>query len=1269
MSDPVSSHSVSVGTQGRQGQTNSTGHIDESCGNTTSERSNQIEQRTNSRVQRDRLVNRSPIARAGITASMRRRNRRREEKHARQTMGIGDEVPFEPDVSQPVTTVFYPLVQQSAPSTHTDTNPFSVLADPECVICYESGDMLTGWCHPIHPECLERSLDMPRLERSSTSVRCPCCMCRQTIPESMRQIPITRSRPNLHLDDIIMGFPFIELFGSIVIDSLFDYYGIDDNLYGSWYSFDIWEIRCRLLVTWARRLPRLYLPLPSGFLEQHHQIRTSYYDAREIMQQTPSVRVLSFHDLTPPRQLQPIIYTPLHFNSISHSTYSILERLGSVTVVSTHDTLFYPNPALYRAYHISADDLQRRVDLMDHDSWSPSISFRLLSQLGPVNDIRVVSDLNGNNGSYTNTDDHARRANLNNRGNGGNRKGHHEPLPCGPPPPAIPEPEVPTRVYCVDSISGEAINPKGHLCKLTNVGYVSVEDGVIYEYFPPHVVVADVVESKPGYVVVQQGRGGHAMTLPLSLEYLIPDGKYGPKYIKGSKGYYYVDTYSSLEREMPHTVLTPSIEAQVIAKTQRLCVTRQAIGVSGTIEYFLFRHFLQHIAGVFSPIGFLGIGYEHDYASTTITLNHFDHGDFWVVPATECTIPIDWIERTDYAIAQHGGGVPPPRRERENVPRPILYWFDDMQRWLGDDGQPKSKWNTLHMFDLHGERKFVVYDNIPVNFLKATKRLIGERAGEQNLVKHDQSAYQTMMQFIIQHTAYFRYHQYMKDLEHHGFNDYDNIDDIHIAANYQHYQQLHTILFMLLGRVCFTTLQSYVDSLKDKTNWAYYTIYEQYLTIFAPIISRTSAAAIPHVKRSLRAKFVQNTLLHDDSNIMVVRLEAKIKREWAKPGKVPRLFVAYESGCMYANELPEFAKICLDGFHHFLCNGVAITILAYTKPKMHILTKVMNEYVHYVSTRDSVFFMFFSDDSLVVGNVGGFPFAYNIDISSCDAGNRNFVFGVTYLVLSHFHQDRALGLIAQCMAPIRCRNPKNRQQYFDLDFNIFLGSGSTITSLVDHIASFVAAISSAICLAHLNLIAGTAIDQIEEALRDGFSKIGHLITLEPFLTPSGFVVEKAQFLKHSPFMTESAMFIPTLNYGCVFRSLGKVDDCICKEKLGVTTAQFRAMSNSEKCDLFVSGVVAGLCNEPQSIIMDALRARFNRKDAKKITPSSQLMHELDFVDTDRSMYVVATESICRRYDCSEHELGDLVEAIMTVRAGYEIFVPVLTKIFNVDYGL
>lgn len=121
---------------------------------------------------------------------------------------------------------------------------------------------------------------------------------------------------------------------------------------------------------------------------------------------------------------------------------------------------------------------------------------------------------------------------------------------------------------------------------------------------------------------------------------------------------------------------------------------------------------------------------------------------------------------------------------------------------------------------------------------------------------------------------------------------------------------------------------------------------------------------------------------------------------------------------------------------------------------------------------------------------------------------------------------------------------------------------------------------------------------------------------------------------------------------------------------GVSESEFRSWNHSQKWDRYARGIVAGLKNEPSSLIIDALRARY--------PPSSELFYsnrDLAYKQEcvanmrDNSAEYVGLSEFEARYGGSSDEWEGLARAISQETLGVAYLrLPIINRLLAVDYG-
>lgn len=625
----------------------------------------------------------------------------------------------------------------------------------------------------------------------------------------------------------------------------------------------------------------------------------------------------------------------------------------------------------------------------------------------------------------------------------------------------------------------------------------------------------------------------------------------------------------------------------------------------------------------------------------------------------ECTIPDTYIQRPGVKVTCAEGAT-----------------FDGDYYSFPESNLPR--WYSTEMFDLpHSSLPFVVYDNTSNNKLKALKRIIGSRDSAQHELMLHTNQLNMLATFapVINNDVLKslnvkeKYYRETETYTNSWFGVEDQIDyvlyqGIEVKGDLykeDFYRNFH--IDYLIGRCNRFVVTALKDHVMGSAIWSYQEIYDSMCTMYDGIGARHLCANIKHIKRALRGSYVYGQWIQDPSNILTRRLNANVKRELAKFGKVPRLFVDYGAGCMANNEVPEFIKMCLDGHHN---RNTGLELQVNIDYDLYICAKPQNGYMDYVfklvdeaqNKNNFVQIIIYSDDSMYAGCLNGKKFNYNVDISSCDSGNRQAVFAAVGQMLYNFSPLASANLLKQCMLPIIVKDPNSDANLSIESDAPFEGSGTVLTTVLNHVASFLIGVSAIYSFQNF--------DEIEDGICCGANYVGHNVTVEVNAT-----IHKSQFLKHSPVYDVNGVLCSMLNLGCILRKLGKVDGELTAIQLGLQGVEglkiFNSMTWEEKMSHFVGGVILGLQHEPSTSIMVALRNRFPPpKNGNKINS-----HYIEFLSNakNQNQNIIPNSELVARYDVSENDIDLFCHLISTLTIGSSIPCAFLDNVYRVDYGV
>jgi hypothetical protein len=609
-----------------------------------------------------------------------------------------------------------------------------------------------------------------------------------------------------------------------------------------------------------------------------------------------------------------------------------------------------------------------------------------------------------------------------------------------------------------------------------------------------------------------------------------------------------------------------------------------------------------------------------------------EYGEPFRMPSVDCDIP--FIFEEDPAI-EIGGDF-----ELE---------FDEeghAHHVLPRDPAPGTHWYRTVCFSLEGPvRKFQHYDNSDINASKALKRLLSKNDNHDDR-SYWENAASIHLQRLLPNWSNAASLICNTDSDPDFQGDPDDLE--------------HDALFLACRRVSIFVkdrcCRSYLDQILggDHIKWAYYSIYVSMLQAAEPWISRNACAQIPHYKKKIRLAFAKKGEGVDTENIMVKRLEAHVKNELAKSGKAPRLYVGYEEGCMYGNELPDYIKMALSEPYVTSVGGHYFTVYLCTKTTLGDLDILFNR-IALGMPKNEHMVIIFSDDSVWAGNNDGVPYAFNCDISACDASVKAAGFAMSLASIAGFDPEKAIGLVKQCTLPIKVFS-RSRRHMLTIQrkgknglVTPIEGSGTVLTTLNNFMVMF---------LASLVYIQQGLYGSREHILRAGILTGLNFDVSENFQS----IPEKLQFLKYSPILCTDGQYHMVRNLGCILRGLGKIDGDLTAAMLGIGTAAFNAMPWAQRMELFIASIISSYVHEPSSIVMKALRDRFDG-------PGLRMKPESPLIESSPNNYKVNEYSLGRRYDLTPQDFSVLATLISRLKLGDVVVDDILARIYNEDYSL
>jgi hypothetical protein len=401
---------------------------------------------------------------------------------------------------------------------------------------------------------------------------------------------------------------------------------------------------------------------------------------------------------------------------------------------------------------------------------------------------------------------------------------------------------------------------------------------------------------------------------------------------------------------------------------------------------------------------------------------------------------------------------------------------------------------------------------------------------------------------------------------------------------------------------------------------------------------------LPHVKRLLYQNMITRSSLLFKIIHNVGSFESKFKWEFGKVNKVGRLYATGSHLALADYMLAQFLAYLfkqeiLVGIIRIDADNILEVKCQYSDTQERYSADRMFGEASSLPN-NTIKLYFFSDDGFIVSNINGIFKILETDFSMMDSTNGLPVFAALYHLskISGF-EIGAARLIEQCARSTIVYNPDSSsrdREYVELQPETFMEySGSKLTSVLNDIAEvgFISSIYEEMAAMEAPVLSSSLIMGAAE-------KYGWKVT----------VSEKHSFNSSTFLKRAYNGTVSWLVYGAVLRSLGKVDGIPRPEQFGVQPKEFKNMSNAALFERLLLQTALGLVNEPTSPLVCALRYRVG---IIKEFPSS---FEVEYVDLND------------RYGTETYEWLGLVDAIINVQLGAVCTLPVLEKVFGIDYG-
>jgi len=786
-------------------------------------------------------------------------------------------------------------------------------------------------------------------------------------------------------------------------------------------------------------------------------------------------------------------------------------------------------------------------------------------------------------------------------------------------------------------------------------------------------VVRDIVEVGEGWVYTKEdGKDRVPRHMPRLLDTIVsPDLKINGVFFPAREYSYFVPLYSRLTKDFPiktsKTDLMETLMAYAIkyfSSANLLPYVETTVTAYVHISYLRIHklqqdHMVAAVANNLEVIAQLDSVYQSSIIREGLLgTSVISNGVVARIDSETYELRDRYLCRSDYEL---------------NDPNNIPIFTEDYEpdedggtispRFLIDD-LPSHQFRTC-FFDIRGNRQgdFVEYKNSLTNLAAGLSRMLKARPQEE-LFRGNQSHLWGRIGVEIDN-RYVGYGGVTPE-------DYNAVTNVLKGRNYHgHDMAIPSVAWTFVAKAIVQDLEStmhyeyltrFRDSMVNVSAWGYNTILEKMLTVGAMFGAREAAADINHVKRELRRSYIAGVKCHEPNDYLTRRMEANVKREVAKYGKAPRLFVSYGAGCMYANELPEFVKCCQHGMIKHELNGKVLTVFTLAKPKETSMSELFRLMVSFTTVPNSMFVMIYGDDQVYIDCTDpSRPVFYNVDISSNDSNQDICVLGVNGLALSQFNREWACGLLSQLMLPVQfgpTRHDTRNHSPLTINFRgPFMGSGTVLTTSTNNWGSRLIALATF----HRRVMGQLP---FEDAVVQGAAMAGHSVTCEKCED-----IEQIQFLKISPVRATTGEIIPMRNIGSIIRNLGKCINNLEHVQVGLDPKTFAKLSFDERMEMYVGVTIAGYVNEPSNLILDAFRRRFLKTCVSATNLVRSKDSELELKEDNRSRFVVDEESCARRYGCDVEDIRALANMFEYSKLGDVIVSDLVAKIFSADYGV
>lgn len=295
---------------------------------------------------------------------------------------------------------------------------------------------------------------------------------------------------------------------------------------------------------------------------------------------------------------------------------------------------------------------------------------------------------------------------------------------------------------------------------------------------------------------------------------------------------------------------------------------------------------------------------------------------------------------------------------------------------------------------------------------------------------------------------------------------------------------------------------------------------------------------------------------------------------------------------------------------------------------------------NFINSKDSVQFVYFSDDSIINVRCCDGNFMGNVDISACDGSNYDPVFDFLRESFDAGADWDSMFEQLRSVCKISSLDVGSKDKVYLLPNGQVMYSGSSLTTIVNNMANL------AIFISFMNQYhTGLSVEGCQKIIRDGACKVGYDVKVIVCNH-----IEEIQFLKCSPSINDGKLTV-FQNLGVLLRSFGM-------SKVDLPGSGPWA----ERAKLFNSGVIAGCKGQGGNPVTDALKDKW----CLEAEVPKYIQEEL--VWKGKSFGYTPAEGLARRYGVTAASIVELAQVCRHLHLEELYCSDTIDKIMEVDYG-